>query len=373
MILRVALLALFCALPVAAQDLDSRASAEAAQEAAAQLRVAHEMLRNANTARNRVAALTETIQAYEQGLTALRSGIRQVTLRERALSADFLAQRQDLGKLLGVLASIERDPAPLLLLHPNGPVDTVRAGQLLSEIAPALQSKVEAVKFDLETLELLRSLQETAAAEAQESLTNIQIARAYLSTSIAGRADAPPDFTVDDIDLALLIATADTLDGFANGLLELPGPDAQSPRPERGSLALPVSGQLLRRFNERDAAGIERPGWVIATQPSALVTAPLPASIRYAGPLLDYGNVIILEPEQTVLVILTGLKDLYTSAGRIVSVGDPLGTMGGVPEQSTDFVSLATSGTGAELSQTLYVEVRMSGNPVDPASWFAGG
>jgi septal ring factor EnvC (AmiA/AmiB activator) len=40
---------------------------------------------------------------------------------------------------------------------------------------------------------------------------------------------------------------------------------------------------------------------VLATRPNALVTTPWPSSVRYAGPLLDYGNVIILEPESDYL------------------------------------------------------------------------
>jgi septal ring factor EnvC (AmiA/AmiB activator) len=64
-------------------------------------------------------------------------------------------------------------------------------------------------------------------------------------------------------------------------------------------LPLPVLGTVLRRFDEADAAGVARPGPGAATRPNALATTPWPASVRYAGPLLDYGNVIILEPEVT--------------------------------------------------------------------------
>ncbi|MEZ5674302.1 MAG: hypothetical protein R3D81_03325 [Thalassovita sp.] len=47
------------------------------------------------------------------------------------------------------------------------------------------------------------------------------------------------------------------------------------------------------RADESDAAGIARPGVVLATRPRALVTTPTAATIRYLGPLLDYGNVMI--------------------------------------------------------------------------------
>ncbi len=55
----------------------------------------------------------------------------------------------------------------------------------------------------------------------------------------------------------------------------------------RGSLPLPVTATVLHRFNEADAAGIVRPGWVLATGPGALVTAPAAATVRFQGPLLD--------------------------------------------------------------------------------------
>jgi septal ring factor EnvC (AmiA/AmiB activator) len=47
------------------------------------------------------------------------------------------------------------------------------------------------------------------------------------------------------------------------------------------------------------------------------VTTPWPASVRYAGPLLDYGNVIILEPEADYLLIVAGLATLFVQAGEL--------------------------------------------------------
>ena len=102
------------------------------------------------------------------------------------------------------------------------------------------------------------------------------------------------------------------------GVAVTPGLDFDA---ARGSLPLPVLGALLRRFNEADAAGINRPGVLFAVQPRALMTAPWPASIRCAGPLVDYGNVIILEPQADYLLILAGAGDLFVTAGELVPVG----------------------------------------------------
>jgi hypothetical protein len=46
-------------------------------------------LAEAEGARDRVEALTETVRAYEQGLLALREGVRQAALRERAILTVF--------------------------------------------------------------------------------------------------------------------------------------------------------------------------------------------------------------------------------------------------------------------------------------------
>ena len=131
----------------------------------------------------------------------------------------------------------------------------------------------------------------------------------------------------------LLIASTETLDGFASGLSEIAVDEAEGSLPgithRKGALPLPVRGRILRRAGEADAAGITRPGLVLATRPNALVTTPAAATIRYHGPLLDYGNVIILEPEAGVLLVLAGLQTVYGEIGEVVPGGGPVGLMGG--------------------------------------------
>jgi septal ring factor EnvC (AmiA/AmiB activator) len=133
-------------------------------------------------------------------------------------------------------------------------------------------------------------------------------------------------------------------------------------------LPLPAAGVVLRRFGEADASGTARPGVTMATRPAALVTAPVLSTVRYAGPLLDYGNVMILEPEADTLLVLSGLGTLYARAGQIVAAGDALGLMG---ETSDPPAAGRGDSTGVERSETLYIEVRREEMPVDPAGWFA--
>jgi len=139
---------------------------------------------------------------------------------------------------------------------------------------------------------------------------------------------------------------------------------------QKGRLAMPVRGQLLRLKDEADAAGVVRPGIVLATRPRALVTAPTAATIRYLGPLLDYGQVLILEPQKDTLFVLAGLAQVYGKIGQVVPAGSPLGLMGGQTPQLDAILSQSRDGTGIDRTETLYIEVRQGDTPVDPLDWF---
>jgi septal ring factor EnvC (AmiA/AmiB activator) len=369
MILRAALFILALAGPAAAQG-DAAAQARAAvtmlEEAAVQLEAA-------DGARDRVQALTQTIQAFETGLAAMRTGLRQAAIREAQLSARLDARDGEVGQLLAVLQSISTD-SPTAFLHPDGPTGTARAGLLLAELTPALNQLAEQLRRDLEDVQTLRSLQTNAEARLRTSFTAVQNARTTLNQAMAERTDLPKRFTEDPVSTAILIASTETLGGFASGLSQIvTNEDLNVEVPvsiegQLGALPLPVQSIVLRGMNEADAAGVKRPGVLLATRPRAIVTSPTAATIRYQGPLMDFGNVMILELGADTLFVLAGLETVYGEIGQVIAAGTPIGLMGGAEAGG----ELSTDGddTGAARSETLYVEVRQDNVPQDPASWF---
>lgn len=369
MILRAALLLLLFAGPAAAQG-DAAAQARAA---VVMLEEATVQLDNAQGANDRVKALTETIQAFETGLAAMRTGLRQAAIREAQLSARLAARDNEVGQLLAVLQTIGTDN-PTAFLHPDGPKGTARAGLLLAELTPALNRRASQLRRDLEDVQTLRTLQTDAEARLRVSLTAVQTARADLNQAMAERTDLPKRFTEDPVRTAILIASTETLDGFASGLSQIvTDEDINVATPvtieaQIGALPLPVQSVVLRGMDEADAAGVRRPGLLLATRPRAIVTSPTAATIRYQGELLDFGNVMILEPRANTLFILAGLETVYGEIGQVIAAGTPVGLMGGdAPdgELSTD-----GDGTGAARSETLYMEVRQNNVPQDPETWF---
>ncbi len=348
--------------------------AEAARAALEQMQAATDSLQEAETARDRVRALTVTIRAYEVGLAAMRDGLRRAATRETALSRQLQAREGEISRLLGVLLTIETTPPPVAMLHPTGPVGAARSAMMLAEVTPALQIRADQLRDDLEEVQVLRQLQSNAVSVLQDGLGGVQKARAELSQAIANRTDLPRRFTEDPVRTAILISSAETLAGFASGLSEIsnaPIPEADTGLSvDKGALELPVQGVLLHRAGGTDAAGVRREGMILATRPRALVTSPAAATIRYLGPLLDLGNVVILEPKADTLLVLSGLDEVFGETGEVISEGAPVGLMGGSPPEIGAILSLSGDGTGTDRSETLYIEVRENGRPVDPETWF---
>ena len=369
--IRAALLSLWLVPGVAWAESETAAFARAAAE---RLAAASVLLDGAGGADDQIAALTEVVQAYEDGLGAMRDGLRRVASQQSAIEAELDARSDEVARLLGVLLNMGSTPTPLLLLHPTGPIGTARSGMIVSDVTPALQARVDDLRAQLTEVAELTQVQANAARLLQDGLDGAQTARAALAQAVSDRTDLPRRFTEDTVATALLIASTETLDGFASGLAETvdgetgTGPDAMA---LRGTLPLPVQGQILRRAGEADAAGVIRPGWVIATRAGALVTAPAAATVRYRGPLLNYGIVIILEPAPDLLIVITGLAQAFGEAGQIVPAGAPIGLMGGQMPDVDAILTETSAGLGRPQTETLYLEVRDGQGPVDPATWFA--
>ena len=368
---RLALLLWLC-LPALALAQDA---GQPARDAARALEAASVALDRAQSSRDRVAALTETVRAYEDGLTAMREGLRTAAIRETELSRKLAAQDTEIAQLLGVLTALGGRAQPQSLLHPAGPLGSARAGMMLASVTPGLSEQANQLRSDLEEVTLLRQIQQSAADTLREGLAGVQQARTELSQAIADRTDLPRRFTEDPVRIAILIEATETLDGFASGLSQIAENTTAQNLPRiadrKGSLPLPARGVILREAGERDAAGVTRPGILLATRPGALVTTPTAATVRYTGPLLDYGLVSIVEPQGDLLFVFAGLEAVFGEAGEVLPEGSPIGVMGGKDPSATDILSPSGERGGAERSETLYIEVREGEKPVDPLTWFA--
>ena len=348
--------------------------AEQARAAIDTLNAAVDGLEAAEGARDRVRALTDTIGGLEEGLAALRDGLRRAELQANALAARLQAQESDTAALLAVLMYIGDGRKPAVMVHPGGPKGAVRSGMLLAHVTTEIDARTQELRSDIENLAALQSVQLEAEAQLAAGLVAVQDARTALNNAIAERTAPPKRFVNDPVREAILIASAASLAQFADGLDRISvdeiAPAADDLEGEKGALALPVRGDVIRKAGEPDAAGVVRPGIIVATQHDALVTTPTSATIRYAGPLLELGNVVILEPQADVLFVFAGLGTLYGAAGDVIAAGTPLGLMHSFGRKNAALPSTDGDQTGAGGPERLYIEVRQDDVPEDPSLWF---
>ena len=331
-------------------------------------------LERSKSAKDRISALTDAILSFEESLSLARDSLRQISVLEARAQQKLSEEEEAYGELIGVLLSIDKSPIQAELLHPDGPMSTARGGMLIADLLPALEEKVQSLRSDLEAARYLSELQYQVTLDLQVGLVALQETRAALGRAIADRDDLPKRFVEDPAQTAILLAAADTLDIFADGLSLIAKNEAEGSLPDittrKGTLPMPVQGKVIRYFNEADAAGIKRPGIVVATSDNALVRTPTAATIRYRGPLLDYGLVSILEPQKDILYILAGLSTVYGDIGEVLPAGSPVGLMG-MSEIFDEKNLIETLNESAGLrGETIYIEVRVNKAPENPLTWF---
>lgn len=357
-------------IPALAQsDLEAQA-----KEAQIALEHAWDQLERSKTAKDRISALTAAILSFEQSLGLARDSLRQISVLEARATQNLSVEEEAYAELIGVLLSIDKSPIQAELLHPNGPMATARGGMLISDLLPALEEKVQSLRRDLDAARYLADLQSQVSLDLQAGLVALQETRAALGRAIADRDDLPKRFVEDPAQTAILLAAADTLDIFADGLSMIAFNEAEGSLPDittrKGTLPLPVQGKVIRYFNEADAAGIKRPGIVIATTNNALVRTPTAATIRYRGPLLDYGLVSILEPQKDILYILAGLSTVYGDIGEVLPAGSPVGLMGTSENIDKKNLIETINDDGGLRGETIYIEVRVNKAAENPLVWF---
>ncbi len=343
-----------------------------AEMAAAQISKATSLLEQASGSDDQVLALGGAITAFENGLRVLRDSMQRASLREQALSADYDFRRDALTRTLGTLYAIESQPAPLILLHPDGPLAAAQSAQLLAELTPVLRANADALRRQIDEIAALKSLRETTANNLRDGLAGLLNARAALEDAIAQGDPVPALFVEDRMQIQILAAMSDSMTAFAQALTKLRLPPFDTPKQliANAELALPVAGRILHGFNQEDAAGLRRPGIVVEAAPLALVSTPFDATIRFAGPFLDYGNVVVLEPEAGTLLILAGMARLFRAEGDVLTTGDPVGFLGGTETADEELLIEASTETGVQANETLYIELRKDGESVDPAPLF---
>ncbi|WP_112320468.1 murein hydrolase activator EnvC family protein [Oceanibium sediminis] len=346
------LLVMGVAAPAGAQSMDDTLAA---------LERADSALQAATDSRSQRGALGQAIRAYERAMRQLGLDIAEVASETRKRTRALAQDKAEVRALMGGLLRMGQVATPLAVAEADNPADALRAMLLLERATAAANSRARTLVEEQAALEELQASQAALLSDMRTARARMAQMRDTLIANAEAdrnRIDGAPDIGEDAANLATLAIALDST---------LPGDTTKAPL--AATLLSPVEGTLARGFSETDPAGLSRPGVALSAAPGAIVTAPGEASVRFVGQLDGYGRVVILEPQQDVLLVLAGLGTITARAGETVPRGGALGFMPQSPDHEEFSQEPDTKG-GLALVKTLYMELRHDQQPIDPAPWF---
>ena len=367
-------LAALLAATLLASPLAAQSDFPAIDRAREALSNAADALERAKSGRARLAALGKSVSAHEAALAAYRDGLRTMATRESRIQSEMARDRKHLESLIGALQSLSRAPQSALLAFPGGPVGAARGAGLMAEISPELDERIQELRARLDALRQLRASQDAARVDARAALATLQDLRSQTAEAIrrrrsrdlAPRAELKAQAEAAQAQATSLEDLAATLQGAAltdTGALV-------SFSEARGFIQPPVLGTLIAAFGDKDPWGRAGFGMTFSAPAYAQVTAPWDGTVRYAGPLIDYGQVVVLEPEEGTLIVMAGLARVDRVVGETVLSGERLGDLGGPIPDSDEFLLEASTDRDEIVEEKLYMELRRGGQAIDPAAWF---
>lgn len=421
-------------LPAAAQEQSleelERALAEDRARAEKLAAEAEALAAEVEDLRAKSIAAARRTQDLESEITAAERTLADLKAEEEDKAAALTERRDQLGRTLGALQRLALQPPEAALARSEAPLDSARAALLLRVAVPKLEDQAEALRAELGDLAVLRAriaierddLAATAAAlgserdrlaallsrkselqqstEAERSQAQARIARlaeeAHDLRELTERLEAEaraaearrlaaghrrqeqlrqaaeqeaarraageqqqPEAGAEAAQQARKAAAAASrqVEQENQQVARLTRPASLRPFPDnQASLTMPVRGRVVRLYGqESDLPGATSKGISIQSRSGAQVVAPFDGKIAYAGPFRGYGLILIIDHGGRYHTILAGFDRIDAVVGQWVLAGEPVAQMGD------------SAGSAPEL----YLELRRTGQSINPLPWLA--
>lgn len=128
---------------------------------------------------------------------------------------------------------------------------------------------------------------------------------------------------------------------------------------KKGRLSLPVKGRILNKFGRQKdkqyGSFIVHNGINIKARTGTPVRSIFNGKVLYTGELDGYGNLVIIGHGKDYHSLYGHLDRISIKTNQVVQAGDIIGLSGD---------------TGSLVGETLYLEMRKKGKPIEPVRWF---
>ena len=340
--------------------------------------------------------LARRVRDHETALTSAERTLAALETEEASKLAELDRHRVEHYRTLAALQRIAVMPKAAVVVTTEEPVDALRGALLLKAALPALEERAAKLRQVLEELGVLRlsivderhALAKAAVAlkERRQEVSSLIVRKKSLlaiteeeqkraiekAAKLAKQAESlrelmalaakdSADRSVDEQTENDEPNTAEATGGQQQ-TASLQRPDTVRTFPEEpGNFLLPVHGDIVLRYGERvpSSSGQDATlkGIKIRTKPGADVIAPFDGKVVYSGNFRSYGQILIIDHGGRYHTLLAGLHRIRAVVGQWVLAGEPVATMD--PQDSKE--------------PELYLELRRTGQPINPLPWLAEG
>ena len=342
-----------------------------------------------------ISASARQLREMENNLLAAQGELQQLRERTLATQARIQQQQMRLGAVLKATYQRDRPDALKLLLNGANPNQAARDLHALAGLTQAQHALIDSLRTDLAQLEQLH----LAATDKTQTLAQIQAAHQTeqqklladkrereqvllkLSTQIQKQGREIATLKRDQARLTQLV------ERLARAMARPPKPKkirkahardkpdstgtrgpvdivTETPEPYqagksfaalKGSLHLPVQGELMNRFGApREEGGVSWKGLFIRAANGAAVKAVAAGQVVFSDWLRGFGNLIIVDHGEGYMSLYSNNESLYKQVGDAVRPGDALASVGN---------------SGGQTESGLYFEMRHKSRPFNPLSW----
>ncbi len=338
---------------------------------------AKEMSSELDDTKNTLVEIAARIKKNETRLNELDKRMESNRKEQDDIQKRLKKDKNSIGNLVLALERLDRTPPEAILARPGAPLETAQSAMLLQSILPDIYGRAEALKKDLTRLDEILNDMEKDKAEVRSTAAELLQRQEEIGGLLKKRkglyAKTRTDIKEQEVALREISTRADNLKdlvdrieereqeartGSGSGESSRAGFARPTPIPKSGSAQLPISGMIRTGYKQTDDIGAESQGLTIEGRSGALVVSPMGGVVRYAGYFKNYGQIIIVEHQKDYHSLIAGLSRIDTVVGQSVAAGEPVGTLA------------KSSSEGGK--PTLYYELRLNGEPVNPARKFAG-
>jgi len=322
-----------------------------------------------------ISEINRTLHELGQELQEANAELAASQRESVALRLRIEAQRAQLARLLVRQYEDGAQDGLRLLLNQQSPNQIARDLEYYGHIARAQSKLIGELKQNLadaeaaeretreksETLARIHAKQKSERQALQKEAANRRGTLARLDKQITARRQQVQRLEQDEKRLTQLIerlaramaAKAKAKPARPKGAR--PAPDGGEFARLKGTLKLPVNGDIANRFGApRAETGVPWKGVFIRAAEGSQVKALAGGRVVFADWLRGFGNLLIIDHDDGYMSLYGYNESVYKQVGESVRAGD---------------VVSAAGNSGGNAESGLYFEVRFQGKPVDPLQW----